>query len=507
LYFFQGLIFKRGADVYVGKNRSPKGLGQKDWPQILQLKNSAGSTLVNALNVLNENWDGDPNDFENSMLAGDPVAPAFGRFFTVYNPQKEQLGGEDISELDSYEVGTDGGVEASEADEARGYRSRIDKTLLINGRLSKIPATLTGPALEVAKSRVLFFDDIINLPLLPTDDAVAEMHAEQALRLARALKAYRKVLEFGWHDLPDLFTSDVRKVLTSAKQVGVNTKVPTADEETDLGGMYDDESLYEEPAQSATLGADVAEEFAASDDLDAAADYQELDENGEPVAGEENYDDQDPGEYAADEEYAAADDEEPAEGEEPVEGEELGEAAAEGAEDYELVDADQLPEGVEGVDYEIVDAEENPEGESDGGQEGAATEEYADEEYDDPDAGADSDEVADEEAEALAALEAAKKRSASRKKAEPAVEPKPAATKPAATKPAATKPAATKPAAGAPPAATKPAATKPAATKPAATKPAAGAPPAAAKPAAAKPAAAKPAAAAPSAAQKPVARK
>jgi len=383
LYFFQGLIFKRGADLFVGRGRSPKGLGQKDWSQIIQLKNSAGSTLISLLNTINPDWDGDENDFDKSMIAGDPVSPEHGRFFTIYNPKKEQLGGEDVGEMDSYEVGADGGVESADSDDIKGYRSRIDDCLMLNGRRTKIHARLEGPALEVAKSRIVFFDDIINLPRDPSDDAIDEMHAEQALRLARVLRGHRKMLEFGWHDHPEFFTADVKKVLASAQQVSMSGA--SKDEEEDL---------YETPeaVESVTLGADVESEFAESEHLDAAAEYEEV--TGE--AGEYNDDPDSEGGVAeaGSEEYAEAG------------AEEYTEAGAEEYEPVEIEDAvaeeyvDETGEALdEDAEYEYVEVPE--------GEELPTDTEYEDE---DPEA-ATGDSLDDEEEEARQALAQAEQRS------------------------------------------------------------------------------------------------
>jgi hypothetical protein len=359
-YYFQGAIFKRGADIYVGRDRSPKGLGQKDWTQVVRLKNSAGSSLVSLLNAVNAEWEGDPSDFENSMIAGDPVSPEHGRFITVYNPKKEQLGGEDVTEMDSYEVGADGGVESTEADDIKGYRSRIDDVLMLNGRRTKINAHLNDKAMEVVGQRIVFWDDIINIPNEPTDDAIAEMHANQMLWIARALKACRKPIEFALHDHPELLTADVKKILTSAKQVSMAKK---KDEDEDL---YEDAT---EPIESATLGDDIETEFAESEDLDAAAEYEEVVEGEEGVAAAEEYEEVEVAEGEEYEEVEVAEGEEyeeveVEEGEELAEGEEYEEVEVEegAAEEYEEVEVEEGEELAEGEEYEEVEVEEGEEG-------------------------------------------------------------------------------------------------------------------------------------------------
>jgi len=400
LLFMGGLVFKRGNDVYFGKDalRVPVGLADDDAPPIIQLKGSPrfkGSLVYRvkeALNALNPEWEGDLSDWENSMLHGDVVAPEHGRFLTIYNPKAEgflaKSDGDDDDDDGEFGVGGQGDGSRGKKDDAediQGYQVRVDRHLHRNGKLLKKTATLEdsskGPFLTTAKRQIVFLDDILYFPSVE----------EQCLLIARALRHYRELVELGWQRHPEFLTDEVRAVLADATQAAVGGDVPE-DEEGDDEAL--DESLTpgsRERRRSAGVPAAEVEEAEAEEGDDEYETVEEIDAEGEDEAevaeGEEG------DELEEDEEYEVVEVEEEVEVAEGEEGDdEEGEEAE--AEDEE-VEA-EAEEGDDEYEFEEVEVDEEDEAAEEG--------EDASDEYEDPSDVDDEEyeEVSEEEPEAEA---------------------------------------------------------------------------------------------------------
>ena len=416
LYFIQGVIFKRGDTLYVGRDRSPKGLGKKDPPQIVQLKNTAGEGVLKLFNAVNEDWEGDSNDWENSMLIGNPVSPEYGRFISVYNPEKEQLGGEELDELSEITVGSSGEAEAGGGQEIRGYSVRADDRFVLNGKKTKIKPSFAGPALEMLQDRVVWWDDVINLI---SDE-------EQAVVIAKALKHYRKVLEYVWAEHPEFLTKDVMKILNNSKQISLKGGQDLNELAAGAGLDIDDATPGEYDVEAEEEGDEEYEEVASEEvATDEEAEYEEEAEEEaaeEEEAGEEEEEagDEDEYEYVEEEveEEAGEEEEEEEAGDDEDEYEYVEEEVEEEAGEEEEAgdDEDEYEYVEEEVEEEEVDASEYDEEEEEGEEE-------------------EPDEDAEAEQAIADAAKLAKDRAAARKKSS-AVPPKKTAPAAAGKKPA-----------------------------------------------------------------------
>lgn len=215
LYFMQGAIFRRGKKQFYADDQNPKGLGLDDATPIIQLKNSSGRELVKMFNAINEEWTGDAEDYENSMLHGDPVSPQYGRYITIFNqsavPDSQlkpvKRGG--ISINTKADVKSRGGED--NATSFQSYSVRIDKTLHDNGVDVGLDAAFTDAAVDRMTDRIVDFDQIIKI----------HSDTEQAVLIAKALSDYREVLQYCWADHPAYLGDDVMRLLNKRKQVVV----------------------------------------------------------------------------------------------------------------------------------------------------------------------------------------------------------------------------------------------------------------------------------------------
>lgn len=271
LYFLQGLIFKRGEEMYVGGGRSPRGAGVQDKAQIIQLSSSAGQALERMMNEVNADFTGNPEHWENSMIHGDIVAPKFGRFIRVQNPKKLQgQANTSLEGLDSWQMGGDAHEQQSSSggDNFRGYTVSVDDVFISGGRRTKLKPRLTPEQSKALKSTIQWWDEILYVP--ETD--------ELCLIIAKALRAASAAIEFAWQDHPDYLTGDVQKVLANATQVLVAGPVSVG-QDLEFDQMADRVSGVV-PTEEETAGA-------GADDGSYSEGYDESDEYVEDEAGAE----------------------------------------------------------------------------------------------------------------------------------------------------------------------------------------------------------------------------
>jgi hypothetical protein len=81
MYMVQGLVAVHKTKVY---NNPPKGFAPDEKPLVMQLSTQAGDAMFSELRRGKEGYQGDPNDWERSMMWGDPVSLATGRWVTHY---------------------------------------------------------------------------------------------------------------------------------------------------------------------------------------------------------------------------------------------------------------------------------------------------------------------------------------------------------------------------------------------------------------------------------------
>lgn len=272
LYFLQGLIFKRGEEMYVGGGRSPRGAGAQDKPQIIQLSSSAGQALERMMNEVNADFTGNPEHWENSMIHGDVVAPKFGRFIRVQNPKKLQgQANTNLEGLDSWQMGGDAHEQQGSIDDNfRGYTVSVDDVFISGGRRTKLKPKLTPEQSKALKSTIQWWDEILYVP--ETD--------ELCLIIAKALRAASAAIEFAWQDHPDYLTGDVQKVLANATQVLVAGPVGT-------GQDLEFDEMANRGRQSGVVPTEEEAVKVGADDGSYSEGYDESDEYGEDEAGAE----------------------------------------------------------------------------------------------------------------------------------------------------------------------------------------------------------------------------
>jgi len=311
LYVAQVLVYKLGDKRFVGKDSktrkrlTPRGLGENDRPQIALWKKSAGKAPKNLMNMVNTKWDGDPTDYENSMVHGDPVSLDSGKFLTLYNAENGRGGTIDLD--------GDGDDDADAGEIQRGYAAAFDDCLVLGStRHETYTPAITGKNRKLVLDRLLWMEDLINLPNLfelegaAVQEAVDELHLRQARWLAKCLRGYKKILDYVWRDKPEwLEDPQIARILEAAK--------PAALRGESAGGYDDDLGEEDEFDNSDDLG-----ELDADDELTTEADdeYEDTDEDvvdtdddgAEELVDEDE--DEDEVEVDEDDEYEDAEDDE-----------------------------------------------------------------------------------------------------------------------------------------------------------------------------------------------------
>jgi hypothetical protein len=80
IYVVQAFLAGYGAKTYW----PPKGYATEDKTLVVGLSTSAGESMIAEMNRLKEGYQGDPYDYENSMVNGDPISLDYGRWVTFY---------------------------------------------------------------------------------------------------------------------------------------------------------------------------------------------------------------------------------------------------------------------------------------------------------------------------------------------------------------------------------------------------------------------------------------
>jgi len=337
VYFMQGIVFANGENKYWGPGKSPRGLGERDFPQVIQLPISAGGTLYDMMNLVRDEYQGvETRNWEKAMVYGDLVHPKFGRIITVSSGSS---GAAVEQSDDTYTVGAQAeGHGGARRTFGEGYAVSITENVVWQGRKTNITAQLPPEAVPIVKKRLVWFDDVIQVL----------SHEEICVVLAQAFREKPHILYFGWEDHPEFFTGEVRKILKDAKTLPAGA-VPAADE-TDEVDRGEELEQWADAVVSGKRQSQPAVSSVVPDDGDYA--YEE--EGGpEDVAAESS--DSEAGEASEvlrDDEY---EDDEPSDEDSKYDEDSTSETERDGgetAEDAEYEDADADNAGETGEDGE-----------------------------------------------------------------------------------------------------------------------------------------------------------
>lgn len=392
LYYLQGLVYQRESNVYLPPKSKPLGhpARKKDEPvSVLQLTSSAGKEVRNQMALVNEQWEGDEDDWANAYLHGDILDPAAGKFLVFYNPDVYDPDSGDIEQVDEADMEegdidaeTTGGKEGDDDFEAKGFAMTVQEHMIYKRK--KYPARLSKDA-KAAKQMVLdrfqwWFTEGEDQGLLylPTDEEIVMM-------MARAFRSMPDALEYGLDAHQELLLSDDVQAILKSRTAAT---MPGDDDE-------DDEEPRRRRRDPTIEDADI------DDDGDELEDAEYEEEGDEGEEDEDEYLDEDEEGEAEEEEEGDADDDEEYEGED--EEEEEGDADAddddsEYEEDEEPDYDEEESDGEEEEEEGDADDEDDEDGEADVDEdEDDDYDEYLDDEEEgDGDDGEEEDEEGDE---------------------------------------------------------------------------------------------------------------
>lgn len=201
LYFMQGAIFEDDGEVFTGR-RVPKGFGEEDLPQIIELAKTAGDDIASRLNMLNPEYTGDTlPEYQSEMYAfGDLVNLKTGSFITVYNPDKHAVVGVDAAAHSNREFKS---WCASISPEFCYIAQR--QTITVGPDISKYE--------DIVRDRLVWWDDVLYIPTTE----------EICVWMAQAFCQFPDMLRFAWTDNPEFFSDDVNGILAN------RAAIPAAD--------------------------------------------------------------------------------------------------------------------------------------------------------------------------------------------------------------------------------------------------------------------------------------
>jgi len=167
VYLMQGILMRHDNNNLYGPGKVPPGWGNTP-PCMLMLSSGIGKELIRQLCLENEDFQGDPADFENRYVNGDPVSPLHGRYMHFFQKgfdprQRYQANpttrGAAPTSLDDA-MGSMGGLggRSVEGDQEVGFDMFMSKDL------DGMPAFLTEKGIEIAKSKWQFWEDVLWFP-------------------------------------------------------------------------------------------------------------------------------------------------------------------------------------------------------------------------------------------------------------------------------------------------------------------------------------------------------
>lgn len=192
----QGALMEYDSKQTFGPGRAPLGYGTNP-PVVMVLSAGLAKQLIEALHLENENYRGDPADFEARFVHGDPVGLANGRFFHFVQKGYEN---EPV-------VGPrTGGAPWDQSRPGPANKDDIGFDLKITKEYANLTANMLSP--DVVRDRWRHWEDVLYTP----------NYEEQARILSSAFPA--SAILYAFQDYPDWITEDVRRKDVNAVSVG-----------------------------------------------------------------------------------------------------------------------------------------------------------------------------------------------------------------------------------------------------------------------------------------------
>lgn len=224
LFLMQGMVLRLDTDM-LGANKEIPGWRGCNYTCVFGLTSGVGHKLLNQLNLEKEGFRGNPADFENRFVNGDPVSLSSGRFLYIYplggDPRKAQQA-ESISDIYGHNRSQQDNKSGGK-DEA-GFDIHMEK---FYG--AKFPASIPQQYHEVVYSKWRHWDE-----LRRPDGEIGDRgilwypnYVEQAQLLGRIFPA--DMLEyafFGGHS--DWLTQEIREKAVAARKASVPAAPPPA---------------------------------------------------------------------------------------------------------------------------------------------------------------------------------------------------------------------------------------------------------------------------------------
>jgi hypothetical protein len=201
----QCFLAQHGGKVYM----PPKGFGENDKPIVMEISHQAGTTLMSELNRPRDGFQGDPNNWEESMACGDVVSLQTGRWITFYTlgegDPRTQRNAQHSGWQQPQQMGM--GQANNQQDSQAGYGCFVEPMF---GQVSARLAEYEG----IVQAKTMAWDDILWFPTLE----------EQAALLADKFPA--EMIVYAWRDRQEWIPEAVKQRAVGAQQFGMYQGVP-----------------------------------------------------------------------------------------------------------------------------------------------------------------------------------------------------------------------------------------------------------------------------------------
>jgi hypothetical protein len=232
-----GIFRIKSKDMATG-DRSPLGLATSDPAYFLELPKTAGEKLISLLEERNEDFQGDPEDWDNAYKCGDIVSLDKGAYVHIFEEgadPRANSGYQQGSAPRQLTVGTGGrgnyGGGGGGGTNFKGYDLFVDKTW--NG----FAAQLNSPELE----------QLIKNKQRPWEDCLQFFnHQEQAFLVQDGFPA--GAIMYAWRDHPEWIKPETRSKAVNKVSVAMDTRVQTP--QTFQGGSGTPQVQLATPAQT-----------------------------------------------------------------------------------------------------------------------------------------------------------------------------------------------------------------------------------------------------------------
>ena len=161
-YVSQGALFRHDGKDYFGQYGDPLGFG-KNQPLVLLCSGGAGADMVQKLSEENDNYHGDPMDFEARYKFGDPVGCATGRFLHFFEKGRNPYQNRYASQPQGSPVGDgDGWGTPTQGNQKRTKEIGFD--VYISPDFNGLPAKFNQAAERVIRGKIRSWDDLLYFP-------------------------------------------------------------------------------------------------------------------------------------------------------------------------------------------------------------------------------------------------------------------------------------------------------------------------------------------------------